>query len=476
MKFNSKEQAKKYFKDELGWTDAEISEELKKEKYAELPEKEKIKAVKFEDVKNVLEPELAQVKSDIADLRDKIDSNKGEITTEQFESLEEKVDGAVDTIKRMGDTWEFEGPVRIGKDRSDDDKYWGYHPELFSEFAVDVMKACKNKNTSFKHSEKFDNYLQKAQGLNEDDDSLGGFLIPEGWQNKLLKIGYERSVIMSRATPVPMSVNSVKMPYVSGFDHSSGTIHGGVKFYWVQQGTSGTKSNPKFGQLTLDLKELMALIPVTNQLLEDSPISMEPMLREMMGDGLAFTLDGAFLNGVGGGMPQGLLKSPALIAVAKRGGQGADTIIFENIVDMYSRLWRKDMGVWIANSDTLPQLMTMSMTVGTGGVPVWMPANGAADRPFQTLMGLPLFFSEHCPTLGDQGDIGLYDLSQYLVGTKRGKGSGLNVAVSMHLYFDSNEMCYRATFRVDGSGWWKSALTPRKSASTLSPFVTLAAR
>jgi hypothetical protein len=30
--------------------------------------------------------------------------------------------------------------------------------------------------------------------------------------------------------------------------------------------------------------------------------------------------------------------------------------------------------------------------------------------------------------------------------------------------------------RNDGRSWWRSALTPRKSSDTLSPFVVIAAR
>ena len=75
-------------------------------------------------------------------------------------------------------------------------------------------------------------------------------------------------------------------------------------------------------------------------------------------------------------------------------------------------------------------------------------------------------------TLGTQGDIGLADFSQYLIGDK----GGIKVATSIHLRFDYDETAFRFVLRYDGQPWWLSALTPRRGTSTLSPFVVLAVR
>jgi HK97 family phage major capsid protein len=129
--------------------------------------------------------------------------------------------------------------------------------------------------------------------------------------------------------------------------------------------------------------------------------------------------------------------------------------------------------MWIANRDAFPQLATMELAVGTGGVAVYTPANGAAGRPYDTLMGLPLVFTEHCSTVGDAGDIVLCDWSQYLVGQK---SAGLKFASSVHLKFDYDQTAFKFTLRIDGQPWWKSAMTPKNGSNTLSPFVSLAAR
>jgi hypothetical protein len=47
---------------------------------------------------------------------------------------------------------------------------------------------------------------------------------------------------------------------------------------------------------------------------------------------------------------------------------------------------------------------------------------------------------------------------------------------SIHVRFLYNERTFRFVLLNAGQPWWKSALTPKHSSNTLSPFVTLAPR
>ena len=114
----------------------------------------------------------------------------------------------------------------------------------------------------------------------------------------------------------------------------------------------------------------------------------------------------------------------------------------------------------------------MYVAVGTGGVPVYMPANNLSESPFSSLLGRPVIPVEYTAALGTKGDIMLVDLNQYLFATK----GTPNWASSMHVQFTTDEMTFRMTWRIDGQPTLSAALTPFKGGSTLSPFVTLAAR
>jgi len=301
-------------------------------------------------------------------------------------------------------------------------------------------------------------------------------LIPEEFRAQLLSKALELSNFMNRCTLIPMATNSIGIPYVDDADRSSGYLHGAVKLYWTDEEGSKTSSKPKFGKVTLVLKKLIGLAYSSDEILQDSPISLEPLLNKMFTEAFAWTMDDILINGTGAGQPLGLINAPALVTVSKESGQAADTIVFENIVKMYARMpsANRKNAVWLANDDTFSQLATMSLAVGTGGVPVYLPANQAAGQPFDTLLGKPLIFTEHCQKLGDKGDIFFVDWSEYLLGQKRGQG--IQTATSIHLKFDYDQTAFRFVFRVDGQPWWKAALTPRYSSDTLSPYVTLAAR
>lgn len=127
---------------------------------------------------------------------------------------------------------------------------------------------------------------------------------------------------------------------------------------------------------------------------------------------------------------------------------------------------------WFINQDIEPQLYTMSLAVGTGGVPVYLPAGGLSDSPFASLMGKPVIPCEYSSSLGTIGDITLLDLSQYFLID----GGSPESAQSMHVAFSTFEQAFRAKYEVDGQSAWRTTLTPFQGSNTLSPFVALATR
>jgi len=110
---------------------------------------------------------------------------------------------------------------------------------------------------------------------------------------------------------------------------------------------------------------------------------------------------------------------------------------------MYAASFNPASSVWVANPAVLPQLCTMALSVGTGGVAVYMPANGAAGKPYDTLFGRPIIWNEQCSALGTVGDILLCDWSQYLVGQKSGAEAGVQFDTSIHLKFDYDQTAFR---------------------------------
>jgi len=253
-----------------------------------------------------------------------------------------------------------------------------------------------------------------ATGLQEGRPSDGGFLVQTDFASRILENVWTSGLVTSRVTRYTLSGNSNALK-LNGMDETSradGSRAGGIRGYWAGEADEKTASKPKFRQIELKLNKLIGLCYATDELLEDSS-ALESVITNGFTKEFDFKITDAIINGTGAGQPLGILNSGCLVGISKEAGQDADTIVYENIVKMWARLMAPSMpnAVWLVNQDCLPQLHTMSLSVGTGGIPVYMPAGGASASPYGTLYGRPVLPIEQCQTLGDQGDIISGDLA-----------------------------------------------------------------
>lgn len=314
----------------------------------------------------------------------------------------------------------------------------------------------------------------KATGLGESVPADGGFLVEQEFVAKLLERTYGFGTLAARCTPIQVgpNFNGIKMPAVNETSLASSRF-GGIVAYWGAEAGIKVATLSQFRQVSLELKKLTGLCYATDELLEDAT-ALESWILKAFPMEFGFQIDDAIINGTGVGRPLGILNSPCLVSVAKETGQAAATVNFENIKKMWSRMFSPSRAnaIWLINQDLEPELMGMSLAVGTGGMPVYLPANGAAGQPNSVLMARPVVPIWQCATLGTVGDIILADLGQYLIARK----GGMQAASSIHVKFIYDETAFRFVMRLDGQPWWNSALTPYKGSNTQSPFVALATR
>ena len=320
---------------------------------------------------------------------------------------------------------------------------------------------------------------ERQLGMSEGVPAEGGFMVKTDFVEELLKRTYELAVLASRVRRISVGPNSngLTINAIAETSRTTGNRWGGIQAYWLGEAKAKDSSMPTLRQMEIKLKKLAALCYSTDELLQDAP-ALEGIIRMAFTEEFAFMVDMAIYEGLGVGSPLGILNSPALVTVAAEVGQPAATILFENIVNMWSRAYgrsRPNM-VWLINQDIVPQLYAMSLAVGVGGIPVYLPANGLSGSPYGSLMGRPVIPIEHAATLGTTGDIMLADLQQYLMIDKSGAGGGIQAATSIHVKFTHDETAFRFVYRVGGQPLWNSPLTPFKGANTQSPFVVLATR
>lgn len=339
----------------------------------------------------------------------------------------------------------------------------------FGDFANDVRMSCSPGGVL---SQKLVDLHRRtgpttfgAEGVGAD----GGHAVPPDFRDEILTMITGEASLLARTDQMISSTNVISFPKDETTPWS-----GGVTAYWDGEGLQATQSKPLVEKKVIQLDKMRVLVGLTDELLADAP-ALGTWLRKKAPQKMDFKLNLAIVQGTGVGQPLGILNSGCLISVAKEGAQAADTVVFNNIIKMWARMYgpSRANAVWLINQDIEPQLFVMSFEGTSSSVPAYMPANGLSASPYGTLMGRPVIPTQACNTLGDKGDIIFADLSQYLTATKSG---GIRAETSIHLWFDYDVQAFKFVWRIAGQPWWGAAMSPRAGSNTLSPFVTLAER
>lgn len=341
------------------------------------------------------------------------------------------------------------------------------------EFYNSVIEAGKHDNRLDKMPEKLAP-LYNAVGGDEakvSNDPDGGFLVPVAFLAGLLTTDPQAIQIDTgtRTRKIPMQADTVYINARVDKDHSS-SVTGGFNVYRREEAAAVTASKAVYEQIKLQANSLMGLSYATEEVISRSPMSFAALIQTGFSDEKISKLNGERLWGTGVGEYTGVFNSPALVTVAKEGSQVADTIKGANLIKMRARAWRYGAAIWMANHDTYTQLTSAHIAGTNTDNYLFAPGNGV-DVP-DTLLGRPIVFDENAATLGDKGDISLINWNEYLEGML----GGITFMESVHVRFIYNERAFRFTIYNDGAPWWRTALTPKRSSSTLSPFVTLAER
>ena len=359
-------------------------------------------------------------------------------------------------------------PIIVGEDRKTLDPKGGY--QHVGQFLYDVVRASMPNTVEPKRLTDYMAACKVAGHMAEGDDSQGGFLVPTAFLPQLQMNTIMETGLAARCTKIPMATNSVSIPYVNETTHAT-SVYGGLTVYRTGEGELKAVSKPTYGLCTLTLHKTTVATYVSDELLEDSMISIAPLLGSMFPQALQFVLEDEIINGTGAGQGLGIIPAPATITVARA---GAGAIARADVLNMYRRMHPRHLSnsIWLANQDTMGQFQTMTQVVGTGGVATWIPPNGLdSEAPFGRLHGRPVYFIELAQTLGTAGDLIFADMSQMFLGQKASGITGIESSV--HLRFLHDETTFKAELRSDNQPWWPIPLTPRYSAETLSPFVIL---
>ena len=306
-----------------------------------------------------------------------------------------------------------------------------------------------------------------ALGMVESIPASGGFLVPDQFAEMLLNASLENEIVRPRATVYPMESANINVPMWAGDDHTSNLS--GFQARWMAEEGTAVEDTGTLKMLELIAEKLAVFTKASSELVSDGQ-NFEMQLAKKLTQVLGWHLDYAFLQGSGAGRPQGILNAASLITISKETGQAAATIVYENLTKMYARLHPECQrnAVWVANSNCVPQLLQLGISVGTGGD--HYQVMNEKDGKF-SIFGLPVIFTEKLPTLGTTGDLLLVSCDQYLIGMRK----QISIDRSIHAGWSTDQVAFRTIVRATGRPSWTAAITP-KAGDTLSWAVVIETR
>lgn len=297
--------------------------------------------------------------------------------------------------------------------------------------------------------------------------SSGGFLIPGQFLTELQAVQAEEAIIRNYATVIRMTTRQVSIPVLDQTETTAGQPHwfGGMKFFWTEEGAEKEEAEAKFRSVNLVAKKLTGLTYATDELVQDSAISLGDFLSGPLGfaGGVVWMEDYACLQGVGGGQPRGIINAPCTVAVERN---TADQINYVDAINMLESFLPSASGRWIVSQSGMSSLIQLS---GPTGNPSFVWQTDAKEGVAARLFGMPLHWSEKVPGLGTRGDILLADPRFYIIGDRQ----ATTIEASQFPRWVYDQTTWRVVHRMDGQPWLSAPLTYQDGETVVSPFVVL---
>ena len=153
---------------------------------------------------------------------------------------------------------------------------------------------------------------------------------------------------------------------------------GGATAYWVAESGATTESQQAFDQVALTPKTVGAFTDISRQLLLQSSLSIEALVRRDLATIIALELDRAGVNGSGtSNQPRGVLNTSGIGSVV--GGTNGLAPTYDHMVDLETAVANANASMgnlgYLTNTKVRGKLKKTQRFTGTNGDPVWERGN-----------------------------------------------------------------------------------------------------
>ncbi len=291
----------------------------------------------------------------------------------------------------------------------------------------------------------------------------GGYAVPEQFKPDVLMLGAPSAIVRPRAAVLPAGEPPDAKITMPALDQGSNGVYGGVEVQWIGEGAEKPDTSASLKEVSLQPHEVAATTIVTDKLLRNWAAA-NSFISNLLNKAMMAAEDIAFLTGNGTGKPSGLIGAAGSLAVKRT---TANRVVTDDLINMLAGLLPESVGsaVWVANQSLLPEIAKLKDSVGNY---IFIKGDATKGIP-STLFGIPIEFTGKVPRIGSKGDIGLYDISYYLIKD----GSGPFIAASEHVLFKQNKTVIKVFWNVDGKPWVVEPLTLEDGVTQVSPYVVL---
>ena len=301
----------------------------------------------------------------------------------------------------------------------------------------------------------------------------GGFLVPPDFREEIkVALHNDENIWGGLIKPESTSKNVVvlKVDQNAPWDNTAG-----VQISFTPQGSAFTQSKVILQDRQIPLNKMTALLPVTDELMEDAP-QLNGYLSKKVPEKMSYVLDEAVFTGTGANQPLGFMKAASLVNVDSSSSTGTFGLV--DLDNMYARLIPNKLnnkGACVIMSPSARAYMNSLSQGTTVGYPIALQNNNIGTPLISTLFGvLPIYVSLHCQPVGTQGDIVFADFSNGMLAYE--KVDSIDFQQSIHLYFDAGAVALRYTWRVGMQPTLLTSPTLPNGGQAIGNFITLKTR
>jgi len=272
--------------------------------------------------------------------------------------------------------------------------------------------------------------VQNALQIGEDSE--GGFLVPDEYENQLVQALQEANVLRNLCNVINTSHGDRKIPVVAS--------HGSAA--WMDEEGAFNESDDAFTQVTLSAYKLGTMLKVSDELLNDSYFDLEAYIAAEFARRIGAAEEEGFITGNGISKPTGLLNATGGASLGVTAAS-ATAITMDEVLDLYHSLksaYRKN-ATFLVNDATVKAIRKLKDGQGQY---LWQPSVQAGTP--DTILNRPVISTQFMPTAEAGAKTILFgDFKYYWIADRQGRTfKRLN-----ELYAANGQVGFLASQRLD---------------------------